>query len=83
MTWRLEFIHDAVNVNSTFVGQLDGMKMIVKKMGTVKLLPKITLHNVLYVPSLTFSLISIKQLIWDIGYDITFTRLLRLIQDVP
>jgi len=48
----------------------------------VHLSSKIILNNVLFAPSLNCNLISIAQLIDDNIYEVTFTKILGVIQDL-
>ncbi|RDY11171.1 hypothetical protein CR513_04209, partial [Mucuna pruriens] len=70
-----------INV-SPYPGRLlDGRNTIVDKERTINLGISLVLHNVLYVPNLTFNLISIFQLIHDSNCAITFSDKLCVIQD--
>ena len=57
-----------------------GYSMTIKH-GSVQFSPKLTLHDVLFVPNLDSSLISIAQLIEEVFYTVTFTKKLCEIQD--
>jgi len=52
------------------------------KKGMVHLSSKIILNNVLFVPDLNCNLISIVKLIDDNIYEVTFTKMLCVMQDL-
>jgi len=63
------------------VGLLDGQKVVATKMGTTTLEGGMKIRNVLYVPNLNCSLISVSQLTDEAYCVVQFTNSLCVIQN--
>ena len=63
------------------VGLPNGKSLTATKQGSIKLAPKLILHNVLFVPELNCNLISVSQLIDDMQCTVQFTSSSCTIQD--
>ena len=82
MTGNLHLLSNVVDIEPIPVGMQNGAIVLANKHGSVKLNEKLSLRDVLFVPSLKCNLISIAQPIEDICCIVTFTRKLYVIQDL-
>ena len=80
MTGIENFLHNVCNIEPIPVEWPNKTTTLAVKKGSVYLNPKLQLRDVLYVPNLKGSLISIAQLINDIYCTVTFTPKLCVIQ---
>lgn len=60
MTGRRAFLSNIHVILPCFIGLPNGVHIVYNSEGTVKLGPKLVIHNVLYVPNLKCNLISIS-----------------------
>ena len=67
---------------NTHVNLPNGEIALVTHIGTVRISEKLTLYNVLYVPSFSFNLISVSQLAKSISCCLIFSGTLCFIQDL-
>lgn len=81
MTGTLSYIFDCVDLPSQPVSLPDGVQTVAIKQGSVCLSADLVLKNVLYVPNIKCSLISIGKLILDSNCTVKFTNKLCIIQD--
>ena len=82
VTGSENLVHDDYSIDPIPVELRDGTQTLATKKGLVTLNSKLFLQDVLYVPNLRCSLISIAQFINDIYYTVTFTPQLCMIQDL-
>jgi len=80
MTGNLCLSSNVVGIEPIPVGMPNGAITIANKLGSVKLNEKLSISDVLFVPSLNCNLISIAQLIEDLYCIVTFTHKLYVIQ---
>ena len=73
MSSDLSLLTDISELMPIPVDLANGIMMLAHKRGSVKLSSKITLRDVLYVPSLKCNLMSISQLVDEIFYIVTFS----------
>uniref|UniRef100_A0A803MQH5 Retrovirus-related Pol polyprotein from transposon TNT 1-94-like beta-barrel domain-containing protein n=1 Tax=Chenopodium quinoa TaxID=63459 RepID=A0A803MQH5_CHEQI len=71
-------VHD----NNFYITILDGSRVMVENVRSIKLDSKIELLNVLHVPGFQFNLISIPKLCKDNGFIVSFTSDVCLVQDL-
>jgi len=76
---KLTKLHD---IHPILVKMPNGKNSVANKQGVVKFYSSITLLNVLFVPDLTCSLISIAQLVNGLICIMTFSPKLCVIQDL-
>jgi hypothetical protein len=81
MTGNLKLLQDLKDVQGCPVGLPDGQKVLATKEGTTTLDGGLKLSNVLYVPKLNCSLISVTQLIDETNCIMQFTNSLCVMQD--
>ena len=81
MTGNLKLLQELKNVQGCPVGLPDGQKVVATKEGTTTLEGGLKINNVLYVPKLNCSLISVTQLIDETNCIVQFTNSLCVIQD--
>lgn len=75
MTGTLEFENHIQRISPCFIGLLNGSQTIANSEGTLKLGPRLTIHNVLYVLNLNYNLISISQLLqYNPKYEVYFFK---------
>jgi len=82
MTGLENLLHHVCNINPIPVELPNGTQTLAMKKGLVSLSPKLILRDVLYVPHLRCSLISIAQLVNDVYCTVTFTPRLCAIHDL-
>ena len=82
MTGIENLLRNVCNIEPIPVELSNGTHTLAVKRGLVHLNPKLTLRDVLYVPNLKCSLISIAQLLDDICCTVTFPPKLCVIQDL-
>nr|AAC67205.1 putative retroelement pol polyprotein [Arabidopsis thaliana] len=81
MTGQLSLLTNIVTIPSCSVGFADGRKTFAISMGTFKLSETVSLSNVLYVPALNCSLISVSKLVKQIKCLALFTDTICVLQD--
>lgn len=81
MTGQLECLTNVHSILECFVGLPNGEETVATKEGTVVLNGRLTLTNVLCVPSLHCNLLSVSQLLKDSNYIVQFSNKFCLIQD--
>lgn len=81
MTGTLEYLFDCIDLPPSPVSLPNGVQTLATKQGSVNLASGLVLRNVLYVPNIKCSLISIGRLISDNTCLVTFTDCLCVIQD--
>ena len=77
----LKFFHSYTSVHNSFVTLPTGVHTTVTHVGTVYLSPFLILHNVLFVPSFHFNLLSVSALTTSLNCIVTFLSNSCLIQD--
>ena len=82
MTGELSCLNNVIDIDPIPVRLENGFITYVVKRESVKLNPKLTLHDVLYVPSLDCNLISVAQLLDGFCCMVTFFKKLCVIQDL-
>ena len=82
MTRNKDLLHNIYEIELIPINLPNGTQALATKMGIVCVNSKTTLQDVLYVPELRCSLISIAQLIEDIYCTVTFTSKHCVIQDL-
>ena len=80
MTGNLSLLHNSYTVSPIPVGMLNSAVALASKLGSVRLSDKLSLRDVLYIPSLNCNLISIAQLVDNICCSVMFTHKLCMIQ---
>jgi len=65
MTWKLSLFTNVTHIPPCLVGFADGSKTFALSMGVFHLSNEIALNNVLYVPTLTCTLISVSIIVTD------------------
>ena len=82
MTGDFSLLVDVVDTSPCLVGFADGSKTISSSMGVLHITNAISLHNVLYVPDLNCSLISVSKLLKQLKHCCAlFTDTLCIVQD--
>jgi hypothetical protein len=81
MTGNLRSLQELKDIQGCPVGMPDGQKVVATKEGTTTLDGGLKLSNVLYVPQLNCSLISMTQLIDETNCIVQFTNSLCVMQD--
>ncbi|CAH9121946.1 unnamed protein product [Cuscuta epithymum] len=81
VTGNVSQLYDITEIDPCSVGLPDGQKVNATKQGSIRLTDMICLHNVLFVPKLSCSLISVSQLTKDLDCFVQFTFNVCAIQD--
>ena len=81
MTGNIELLVDIKSTPSCSVGFADGSTTVSKSMGVLHVSDRITLVDVLYVPDLNCSLISVSKLLKQLGCVAMFTDTVCVLQD--
>jgi len=79
MIWSLEILHNVTDIVPNSLGMPNEAWNFATKCRSVKLNDKLNLHNVLFAPGMSCSLISVVQLIDDLFCKVAFTRKLCVI----
>ncbi|CAA7012886.1 unnamed protein product [Microthlaspi erraticum] len=81
MTWKINLLHNIVDIHPCSIGLPDGDKTWAIKQGDICLGGDLWLRGVLYCPELKCSLISVAKLLKVTKGSITFTEDLCVLQD--
>ena len=81
MTGKLSLLHDIVPIPPCSVGFADGSRTFAMSMGVLPLSGKVSLTNLLYVPSLNCTLISVAKFLKQTNCLATFTDDICVLQD--
>uniref|UniRef100_A0A0D2ZZM6 Retrovirus-related Pol polyprotein from transposon TNT 1-94-like beta-barrel domain-containing protein n=1 Tax=Brassica oleracea var. oleracea TaxID=109376 RepID=A0A0D2ZZM6_BRAOL len=81
MTGVLSLLTDIVDIPPCAVGFADGSKTFALTKGLFRLTDTVSLTNVLYVPSLSCTLISVAKILKQTNCFATFTDTICLLQD--
>nr|KYP48222.1 hypothetical protein KK1_030106 [Cajanus cajan] len=73
--------HDLTTIKNSFVTLPNGSRIPIEGIGSVYLFPKLILTNVFYIPTFTFSLISLSELLYAHSLRIIFFDNSFIIQD--
>ena len=81
MTGQLSLLTNVVSISPCSIGFVDGSTTFALSMGSFPLSSKISLTNVLYVPALNCTLISVSKILKQTGCLATFTDTVCVLQD--
>ena len=81
MTGKLSLLKNIVSIPPCSVGFADGSQTFAMSMGELPLSEKVSLLNVLYVPALNCTLISVSKILKQTNYLATFTDTICVLQD--
>jgi len=82
MTGNINLLSNVKQTDPCNIGLPDGNRVISVKSGTIHLSDRLTLMNVLFVPSLRYNLISVSQLTDDLNCEARFTNKTCVLQDL-
>ncbi|KAG5035651.1 hypothetical protein JHK87_010561 [Glycine soja] len=82
VTCSLHNLHSHRRINPIIVKLSNCQYVHATHSGTVQLSPNITLHNVLYIPTFTFNLISISKLVSSINCELIFSSTSCVLQEM-
>lgn len=81
ISYSLSLFASYKSVSGVFVRMPNGVTAPVTHIGSVHVSPALVLNHVLFVPTFSFNLISLSQLVQDTNYSVLFAHNLCVIQD--